>query len=171
LNDGSTYYGQVQQILPLQFKPDTTHSFPAGFRKHTLNKNFSSGSGVEYDKDGSTTNLIKEETNKNEPLFVEDLTLVSDEYKDKIQTIRHGFGIQIYANGQGRYAGEWLFNKKTGEGHMVYTDGSEYRGGLVNGVKHGYGCYIWPKQSSDSSHGHIYIGNWKNGMMQGEGKF
>lgn len=48
---------------------------------------------------------------------------------------------------------------------MVYTDGSEYRGSLVNGVKHGYGCYIWPKQSSDQSHGHIYIGNWKNGMM------
>lgn len=46
LNDGSTYYGQVQQILPLHFKPDTSHTFPAGFKKHVLNKNFSSGSGV-----------------------------------------------------------------------------------------------------------------------------
>jgi hypothetical protein len=74
----------VQQILPLQFKPDTTHSFPAGFRKNTLNKNFSSASGVEYDRDGSTSNLIKEEISKNEPLFVEDFSLVSDDFKDKI---------------------------------------------------------------------------------------
>lgn len=56
---------------------------------------------------------------------------------------------------------------------MVYTDGSEYRGGLVNGVKHGFGSYVWPKTpSSDlNSFGHIYIGQWKNGMMQGDGKF
>ena len=56
---------------------------------------------------------------------------------------------------------------------MIYTDGSEYRGGLVNGVKHGYGSYIWPKQASETNqnYGHIYVGNWKNGMMSGQGKF
>jgi len=109
----------------------------------------SSGSGVEYDREGSQSNLIKEEIVKNEPLVVDDFSQVSDEFKDKIQTVRHGFGIQIYADGQGRYAGEWYYNKKTGEGHMIYTDGSEYRGGLVNGVKHGYGCYVWPKHFSE----------------------
>jgi hypothetical protein len=56
---------------------------------------------------------------------------------------------------------------------MVYADGSEYRGGLVNGVKHGYGYYIWPKSSTvvDAQIGHIYVGNWKQGMMHGAGKF
>ena len=84
-NDGSTYYGQVLQVLPIQFKPDTTHTFPAGFKKHNLNKNFSSGSGVEYDREGSTSTLLNE-TNKthNEPLIVEDFAAVSEEFKDKI---------------------------------------------------------------------------------------
>lgn len=30
---------------------------------------------------------------------------------------------------------------------MVYSDGSEYRGHLINGVKNGEGLYVWPKQS------------------------
>ena len=56
---------------------------------------------------------------------------------------------------------------------MVFADGSEYRGGLVNGVKHGYGYFIWPKSSTvaDAQTGHIYVGNWKQGMMHGAGKF
>jgi hypothetical protein len=72
-------------------------------------------------------------------VIVEDLALVPEEFKDKLQTMRHGFGINIYPLNEGRYAGDWSFNKKTGEGHMVYKDGSEYRGSLVNGVKQGYG--------------------------------
>jgi len=60
---------------------------------------------------------------------------------------------------------------------MVYQDGSEYRGGLINGVKNGYGLYIWPKEANKSKGndltkiGHIYIGNWKEGAMNGEGRF
>jgi hypothetical protein len=74
-----------------------TNTFPAGFKKNNLNKNFSSGSGVEYDREGSTSTLLKDTIQtQNEPLIVEDFSAVSDEFKDKIQTIRHGFGIQIY---------------------------------------------------------------------------
>lgn len=56
---------------------------------------------------------------------------------------------------------------------MVYADGSEYRGGFVNGLKHGYGYYLWPKPTtaSDAQTGHIYVGNWKQGLMHGAGKF
>lgn len=52
---------------------------------------------------------------------------------------------------------------------MVYQDGSEYRGRLDDGVKHGRGLYIWSKEGETS--GHTYIGNWKHGKMHGNGKF
>ena len=60
---------------------------------------------------------------------------------------------------------------------MVYQDGSEYRGGLINGVKNGYGHYIWPQINENDSEevqlksGHTYIGSWKEGAMHGAGKF
>ena len=94
-----------------------------------------------------------------------------------MQVVRHGFGIQIYPNGTGRYAGDWQFNKKTGEGHMVYQDGSEYRGSMINSVKSGFGLYIWPKNAPAGDSlaqvkcGHIYLGNWKNNAMNGTGRF
>lgn len=62
-----------------------------------------------------------------------------------------------------------MFNKKTGDGHMVYQDGSEYRGHLNDGVKSGRGLYIWPKEGENC--GHTYIGHWKDGKMHGKGRF
>ncbi len=53
----------------------------------------------------------------------------------------------------GRYAGDWLFDRKTGESHIVYSDQSEYRGGVKNGVKNGFGVYIWPKEQNSGSNG------------------
>jgi len=109
-----------------------------------------------------------------EPLVVEDITQVLDELKDKLQMVRHGFGIQIYPSGAGRYAGDWYHNKKTGDGHMVFQDGSEYRGGLVDGVKNGHGFFKWPKsvEGGDCTRcDHMYCGYWKDGKMHGEGAF
>lgn len=53
---------------------------------------------------------------------------------------------------------------------MVYSDGSEYRGGMKDGVKSGYGTFVWPTDRADGT-SHIYIGQWKDGMMHGEGRF
>lgn len=100
---------------------------------------------------------------------------MAEELRDRLQTFRHGFGIQIYYNGEGsttgRYAGDWIFNKKTGDCHMVYQDGSEYRGNLIDGVKNGRGLFVWPKEAGDSKSGHTYIGQWKDGKMHGKGRF
>lgn len=100
-------------------------------------------------------------------LIVCDMSQVEEDNKGLVKMSRHGYGIQIYAEKKGRYCGDWQMDKKTGDGHMVYTDGSEYRGSFVDGVKNGHGLYIWTKDESCSEYGHVYLGNWKNDMMHG----
>ena len=75
-----------------------------------------------------------------------------------------------------KYAGQWHFGSRHGDGHQVSADGSEYRGNLHFGQFHGYGQFSWPKQlsqsvTSEKMLGHTYTGNWKMGMMHGEGQF
>jgi len=48
-----------------------------------LQKNTSTGSGVEYNNE-STTSLIKDDVNKNEPLIVDNIDLVAEEFKEKL---------------------------------------------------------------------------------------
>ena len=38
--------------------------------------------------------------------------------------------------------GEFLKNKKNGEGRLIYPDKSEYRGQFKNNAEHGKGVYI-----------------------------
>jgi hypothetical protein len=107
----------------------------------------------------------------NDMLMVDDLSKVAEDLKPLLLTVRHGFGIQIYAEGGGRYAGDWHNNQITGDGHLVYRDGSEYRGSFINGVRNGHGLFFWPKQSESGETGHIYIGQWRDGMLNGAGRF
>jgi hypothetical protein len=53
--------------LPVNFKPDAATTLP-GFKKSV-------------------------QPNLQEPLLVEDISLVTEDLKDKLQTVRHGFGI------------------------------------------------------------------------------
>ena len=136
------------KILELKHKPEGNEPVP-GFHLPVVNK----GSELGYYPSDNSGN----------PLVVKDIEEVPEELQDKIQSVRHGFGIQIYSNGMGlttgRYAGDWSFNKKTGDGHMVYQDGSEYRGHLLDGVKSGRGLYVWPKDGDDQQRcGHTYVG-------------
>lgn len=100
--------------------------------------------------------------------------MISEELKAKLQVLRHGYGIQIYPD-KSRYAGVWHFDKQHGDGHLVFADGSEYKGNLNNGQFDGYGKFTWPKMTDDPNLqdqvGHCYIGSWKYGKMHGEGKF
>lgn len=80
-----------------------------------------------------------------EPLVVEDVNQVDEELLPKLITVRHGCGIQIQADKKSKYAGQWYFGARHGDGHLVNPDGSEYRGNLHFGQFNGYGQYIWPK--------------------------
>ena len=60
---------------------------------------------------------------------------------------------------------------------MVYKDGSEYRGNMIDGIYNGQGYYVWPTTApvgdefAQKKTGHTYVGYWKNGMMNGSGRF
>jgi hypothetical protein len=88
--------------------------------------------------------------------------------------LRHGHGIQIYAD-KSRYAGNWHFDVQNTYGTFKFADGSEYAGSLSNGIFEGYGEFTWPKSSHgdsfDNQVGHRYCGDWKQGKMHGKGNF
>lgn len=100
---------------------------------------------------------------------------MDEELLTKLVTVRHGNGIQIQADKVSKYAGQWRFGSRHGDGHLVNPDGSEFRGNLQFGTFNGYGQFDWPKRASatvsEKQVGHSYIGNWNNGMMHGEGEF
>ena len=66
-----------------------------------------------------------------------------------------------YANG-GYYRGGMLEGKRHGQGVYLYPDYSIYTGRWRNGLKDGVGVYKWPS-------GNIYEGEWKNGSPHGPG--
>jgi hypothetical protein len=106
---------------------------------------------MDLDATNSALRLNNESAEDNtDPWIVSNREEVPEELQSQLVKVRHGYGIQIYANNSGRYAGDWVFNKKTGEGHMVYADGSEYKGQLVDGTMHGIGHYKWPVKAQDA---------------------
>ena len=46
---------------------------------------------------------------------------------------------------------------------IEFSNGDQYLGQLKNGLMHGRGKYLW-------ANGDKYSGEWKNGMMHGQGK-
>lgn len=50
----------------------------------------------------------------------------------------------------------------TGNGTMLFADGSKYEGGFVNGKINGFGTYYYANNSK-------YTGEWKDGYYHGEG--
>ena len=154
---------------------------PAGFlKKLPLSANLSRASSADLAPNECQSRLTgsgKDEEN-TEPWVVSDKEVIPEELLPHLTQVRHGYGIQIYANKTGRYAGDWVFNKRTGEGAMVFQDGSEYKGQVLDGQMHGIGHFKWPTQAADQEDedcvmkvGHNYIGMWKCGIMHGAGKF
>jgi hypothetical protein len=47
---------------------------------------------------------------------------------------------------------------------LLYDNGDRYEGDLLNGLRHGYGIYIW-------ADGHKYAGEWLNNYRHGYGTF
>lgn len=96
---------------------------------------------------------------------------------------KSGIGILIFGDGS-RYQGQMLGNDITGIGEFVYNDGNSYQGQWSQNKMHGYGIYTWSNGSAYQgsfkdnvregfgilfSSNKVYIGNWKNSKLEGEG--
>lgn len=57
---------------------------------------------------------------------------------------KQGYHEVHYTNGD-VYEGQWLDNKKHGQGIYTYSSGDMYSGKFRNGVKHGLGFYSFAK--------------------------
>jgi hypothetical protein len=66
----------------------------------------------------------------------------------------------VYANGV-RYEGQYSNDKQTGTGTKYYSNGV-YTGEFVNGIRHGYGVYVWESNNR-------YEGYWSNDKRNGQG--
>jgi hypothetical protein len=77
----------------------------------------------------------------------------------------------VYHNGRS-YEGDWVDDMRQGEGIERYPNGHIYKGAFKNGKKEinlvgkaeGHGEYLW-------QNGEKYIGEWKNGLKEGKGRW
>ena len=60
------------------------------------------------------------------------------------------------------YEGEYLDDKKHGQGEFKWASGGNYRGGYQHDIKTGYGEMYW-------ADGSIYRGTWERGIQNGLG--
>jgi len=60
------------------------------------------------------------------------------------------------------YKGEFVENKKHGQGVLTWPDGRQYEGQFVNDEFHGQGTMSWPD-------GCKYVGQYANGQKEGKG--
>lgn len=87
---------------------------------------------------------------------------------------RHGNGKLITP--EGTYEGNFVANKKDGEGAMKYTDKKRYYGQWADDCKNGKGILVFPDGfvhiyfHADIS-GSKYDGEWKDDKKHGKGSF
>ena len=132
------------------------------------------GQNDQFDPASGQLKLLIEDN--KEPHVVEDIEKVDEEIRDKLVTVRHGYGVHLMADKVAKYAGQWYFGSRHGDGLIVASDGSEYRGNNSFGTFHGYGQFSWPKSSPTPDYpsnqlGHTYAGEWSLGKMHGTGQF
>uniref|UniRef100_A0A2R8NB87 Radial spoke head 1 homolog n=1 Tax=Callithrix jacchus TaxID=9483 RepID=A0A2R8NB87_CALJA len=92
-------------------------------------------------------------------------------------------GIYRFKNGA-RYTGEYVRNKKHGQGTFIYPDGSRYEGEWADDQRHGYGVYYYVNNDTYTGEwfahqrhgqgtyfyaetGSKYVGTWVNGRQEG----
>jgi len=76
----------------------------------------------------------------------------------------HGVGLWIHSESEGRYFGEWENGLKHGYGTFIWENGAKYFGEYKDGKQHGQGTYTWAA-------GDKYIGEHKNGQSHGQGTY
>ncbi len=115
------------------------------------------------EKSLSNNKLINNNTKKN----IKNLKLKLTQNKDLIigfqnlKTNNIKYGIQYSQNGD-YYIGEFLNNKKNGNGISILKNGTIYEGTFKNNKHNGYGKLI-------QIDGEIFIGEWKDGKIEGSG--
>jgi len=72
------------------------------------------------------------------------------------------FGPWTYDNGE--YIGEWLNNKRNGQGTFTFNDGNKYIGQYKDGQRNGKGTFTFAS-------GNKYTGQFKDGYFHGQGTF
>jgi hypothetical protein len=80
---------------------------------------------------------------------------------DFLNDRRHGNGVFTGVDGY-VYVGEWREGRIEGQGQVTYPDGSVYVGAFRNDLAHGQGTITYPDASS-------YEGDWVDGVIQGSG--
>ncbi|GAB5355148.1 hypothetical protein AAMO2058_000181400 [Amorphochlora amoebiformis] len=78
----------------------------------------------------------------------------------------HGKGRYLWAKTGVVYDGEWNMCKIQGKGRYDWPDGSWYEGGVLNGLRDGYGIFCRASQIAFC----LYEGHFKKGKRHGEGK-
>mmetsp|Transcript_1275 Transcript_1275/g.1638 ORF Transcript_1275/g.1638 Transcript_1275/m.1638 type:complete len:1093 (+) Transcript_1275:69-3347(+) len=100
--------------------------------------------------------------------------------------LRHGFGTMIWPDGK-FYRGNFIRERQTGRGLMVYNDGSQYEGEWKDNEKHGEGselsangCIHQGRFVHDKKHGpglltyidgNHYHGEWEDDHIKGVGTY
>lgn len=93
--------------------------------------------------------------------FADGRVTYDGEWKDGM---RHGIGTLTFdADGYARYEGEWRHDRKHGKGRMQYASGNWYEGGWACDQKNGRGVMCWPAS------GETYRGEWVDGKPHGVG--
>jgi hypothetical protein len=93
---------------------------------------------------------------------------------------KNGNGTYIYPDGESKYIGRWTRGKRNGRGNYkgkcVYVScgmsveefNIEYNGSWKNDIRDGYGIF---KVFDGKYAGRKYVGQWKNGKLNGKGTF
>jgi hypothetical protein len=76
---------------------------------------------------------------------------------------RDGNGKHIWSNGD-VYSGGWKDDMQSGWGKSNWVDGSSYTGSYSQNIKEGTGEYHWKDNS-------MYVGEWKANEMDGHGEY
>lgn len=152
--EGQVYFGQIVYIH--EETGESKKEIPA-----------SPKSAMDEEKKGKETPSKTKDKEPVEPV-------VDEEERAKWKKHRNGLGIQLNgikteAGVTCKYAGEWVKDEKTGDGHSIFADGSEYRGYCKMGIFNGDGIYTWPANKDGKCH--QYVGKWVDGKMQGKGQF
>ncbi|MFN4146481.1 MAG: MORN repeat-containing protein [Runella sp.] len=78
--------------------------------------------------------------------------------------LRHGTGVQYYADGTMKYKGDFRADQRTGYGAYYFPNGDKYVGLFQNNLPHGKGTYYY-------ADGDRFVGIYEKGKRNGQGAF
>ena len=64
-------------------------------------------------------------------------------YRKYKNGLRNGKGTEYYSNGKIKYEGDYINDKREGNGKYIYENGEYYLGQCKNNLKHGKGIYYY----------------------------